>query len=101
VIDVALGYNQTVIKYIQNRLFIFLLLGLASTSCAAIEPAPDEAPTDSQTRTEAIDMNDASWSARAREVLVSALSLTGVQYKYGGNSPETGFDCSGFVRYVF
>ena len=100
-IYVALGYNQAVIKYIQNRVFIFLLLGLASTSCAAIEPAPDEAPTDSQTRTEAIDMNDASWSARAREVLVSALSLTGVQYKYGGNSPETGFDCSGFVRYVF
>ena len=100
-INDALGYNKAVIKYIQNRLFICLLLGLASTSCAAIEPAPDEAPTDSQTRTEAIDINDASWSARAREVLVSALSLTGVQYKYGGNSPETGFDCSGFVRYVF
>ena len=38
---------------------------------------------------------------RAREVLVNALSLTGIRYKYGGNSPETGFDCSGFVRYVF
>lgn len=32
---------------------------------------------------------------------MSALSLTGIKYKYGGNSPETGFDCSGFVRYVF
>jgi len=32
---------------------------------------------------------------------MSALSLTGVKYKYGGTSPETGFDCSGFVRYVF
>ncbi|OIQ95276.1 murein DD-endopeptidase MepH precursor [mine drainage metagenome] len=35
------------------------------------------------------------------EVLIKALSLTGTQYKYGGTSPETGFDCSGFVRYVF
>ena len=41
------------------------------------------------------------WQLRAQEVLVNALSLTGIQYKYGGKSPETGFDCSGFVRYVF
>ena len=42
-----------------------------------------------------------SWQDKAQEVLISALSLTGIQYKYGGNSPATGFDCSGFVRYVF
>jgi cell wall-associated NlpC family hydrolase len=37
----------------------------------------------------------------AQEVMMSALSLTGIKYTYGGSSPETGFDCSGFVRYVF
>ena len=42
-----------------------------------------------------------SWQDKAQEVLINALSLTGIQYKYGGNSPVTGFDCSGFVRYVF
>lgn len=41
------------------------------------------------------------WQARAHEILMSAFSLTGVKYKWGGSSPETGFDCSGFVRYVF
>lgn len=30
-----------------------------------------------------------------------ARSLIGIQYKYGGNSPDTGFDCSGFVDHVF
>ena len=43
----------------------------------------------------------ASWREKTQEVLINAFSLKGIQYKYGGNSPETGFDCSGFVRYVF
>jgi cell wall-associated NlpC family hydrolase len=30
-----------------------------------------------------------------------ALSFIGIRYKRGGTSPETGFDCSGFVRHVF
>lgn len=37
----------------------------------------------------------------AQEVLLSAMSLKGIKYKYGGSSPETGFDCSGFVHYVY
>lgn len=35
------------------------------------------------------------------KVLQSALGFTGIRYRYGGVSPLTGFDCSGFVGYVF
>jgi len=35
------------------------------------------------------------------EVIVRALSLMGIGYRWGGNIPETGMDCSGFVRHVF
>jgi cell wall-associated NlpC family hydrolase len=39
--------------------------------------------------------------AAANAVLMRAISLVGTPYRYGGNTPEGGFDCSGLVNYVF
>ena len=39
--------------------------------------------------------------ARANAILMRAISLVGTPYRYGGNTPEGGFDCSGLVNYVF
>ncbi len=38
---------------------------------------------------------------KASGLVINAMGFLGVPYKYGGNSAETGFDCSGFVRAVF
>ena len=38
---------------------------------------------------------------RASELVVNAMGFLGVPYKRGGNSAETGFDCSGFVRAIY
>jgi cell wall-associated NlpC family hydrolase len=40
-------------------------------------------------------------SGEQSEAALIALSLVGTRYAAGGGSPETGFDCSGLVAYVF
>jgi cell wall-associated NlpC family hydrolase len=48
----------------------------------------------------ALAWNDGASTDRDRP-LIHALHTLGVQYRYGGSSPETGFDCSGLVAHVF
>ncbi len=85
---------------IKPQYLLCLLLAFMSASCAAVEPAPENTSAQTELTTASTEANE-PWPDRAREVLINALSLTGIRYKYGGNSPETGFDCSGFVRYVY
>ncbi len=40
-------------------------------------------------------------SANPNDILFRAIGLVGTPYRYGGNTPRSGFDCSGFVDYVF
>lgn len=39
--------------------------------------------------------------AASNAVLMRAISLVGTPYRFGGNTPEGGFDCSGLVNYVY
>lgn len=38
---------------------------------------------------------------RASDMVLNAMNFLGVPYVRGGQSEETGFDCSGFTRYIF
>ena len=40
-------------------------------------------------------------SVRTSDLSLQALSMLGIRYKRGGNSPESGLDCSGLGGYVF
>ncbi|WP_374592395.1 C40 family peptidase [Aquabacterium sp.] len=37
----------------------------------------------------------------ASDLVLSAMNFLGVPYRRGGQSAESGFDCSGFTRYIF
>jgi cell wall-associated NlpC family hydrolase len=39
--------------------------------------------------------------AHPNDILFRAISLVGTPYRYGGNTPESGFDCSGLIGYIF
>ncbi len=38
---------------------------------------------------------------RASELAMRAMGMLGIHYKYGGNTPESGLDCSGLVHLIF
>jgi cell wall-associated NlpC family hydrolase len=54
--------------------------------------APSRVPTRGPTST---------GGAAATRVLATADDYLGVRYRWGGTSPSTGFDCSGYVQYVY
>ncbi len=89
------------IRYMQNLSKYFVSFGAAFllfSSHASLAAEPFDNPLASS---EIQEPAHSGWSGVVQEVLMNALSLTGIRYQYGGSSPETGFDCSGFVRYVF
>jgi len=71
----------------KNFKLLLLSLFIATVSCSYGQKEQDNTFTGSDSIVE--------------QILNTAYNQLGVPYKYAGRDPETGFDCSGFVHYVF
>jgi cell wall-associated NlpC family hydrolase len=71
-----------------------LSLGLLAVPTAQADEDPPPALQESRTLFQRA-------SSSVEDTLNSALDLIGIRYRRGGTSPESGFDCSGFVSHVF
>lgn len=65
--------------------------GMAWSSDISLEVAPSDKPV-----SRLHNLTD-----RASELAMRAMSMLGIHYKYGGNTPESGLDCSGLVHLIF
>src|SRR6185436_2357531 len=81
----------------RNSLFYCVLLAFIS-GCGSLGPAP-RAPV--QPPAAPIAKSPAPPRAERSEALLQALLALGLDYRYGGNSHVTGFDCSGLVAHIY
>lgn len=68
--------------------YMYLLALVIPLGCSTLPPEMPKAET-------------APVGEQRAEALLQTLLLLGLDYRYGGTSPETGFDCSGLVAHVF
>jgi cell wall-associated NlpC family hydrolase len=86
---------------------ISLAAALLTLLCATAHAAPEMLPDDlgnflsNKGLVSRLEQVRLSVSNKASELVITSMGFLGVPYRRGGNSFETGFDCSGFVRAMY
>lgn len=90
----------------------FVLGGLLMISCDSNPPSKTTKSSDlilGKSQTDTLnslaplsgDAEIETGDVKPEELIAFARTLIGTGYKYGSSNPDQGFDCSGFITYVF
>lgn len=77
---------------------VLLTLAVLLAACAS-SPPPQK--TGKPPARPGISLGGLQAEGVGREILMYTLSLLDIDYKFGGNNPEAGLDCSGMVAYIY
>lgn len=89
-------------SYVLISLFAAVLLtGCSSTPTTMPSSGAAPARADVTLKLPTRDYSGKTLPTVHTDVIFQAISLVGTPYRYGGSTPDTGFDCSGLINYVY